>query len=122
MFLPPQMNTDTQTNKSSRSNHSQQWPNTETGQETQISAQQKRVLVGVERTVKGETGVRSKEQKSPVETGDNKAFVTLVENLKGDPGVNSNSSDGKQRKGTSLKESALKKSQENKLRGKAGEF
>ena len=121
MFLPPQMLTDAQTNKSSRSNHSQQASNSETGQQTQITAQQNRV-VGMERTLKRETGARSKEQKRPAETEHDKASVSLVENLKGDPGVNSNSSDSKQRKGTSLKESALKKSLENKLRGKAGEF
>jgi len=108
------MLTDTQRNKSSRSNHGQQGSNTETGQQTQTTA--------VEKTLKGETGVRSKEQKNSAETGDNKAFVTLVEKLKGDPGVNSNSSDTKQRQATSLKESAVKKFQETKLRSKAGEF
>ena len=113
--------TDAHTNKSSRSNNSQQGPNSEPGQQTQITARQKRV-VGEERTLKGEIGERGKEQKRPAEAGHNKAFVTLVENLKGDPGVNSNSSDSKQRKATSLKESAVKKSLENKLRGKAGEF
>ena len=104
-MLPPQTLTDAQTNKSSWSNHSQP--------------------VGVERTLKGEIKATSKEQKIPQkipETRDNKAFVTLVENLKGDPGMNSNSSDSKQRKAAFLKETAVKKSLENKLREKAGEF
>ena len=112
------MLTDAQRNKSSRLNHEQQGSNTETGQQSQTTAQQKRV----EKTLKGETGVRSKEQKRSAQIRDNKAFMTLVENLKGDPGVNSNSSDTKQRKATSPKESAVKAFQENKLRGKAGEF
>ena len=105
-LLPPQMLTDAQTNKSSWANHSQH--------------------VGVERNLKGEVGERSKEQKirpkQIPETRDNKAFLTLVENLKGDPGMNSNSSDSKQRKAAFLKETAVKKSLENKLRDKAGEF
>lgn len=80
-------------------------------------------MVDVEKNSKGEIGgSRGEERKRPgVEIGD-KTFVTLVENLKGDPGVNSNSSDSKQRKAASLKESAVKKSLENKLRDKAGEF
>lgn len=79
-------------------------------------------MVDVEKNSKGEIGGRGEERKRPgVEIGD-KTFVTLVENLKGDPGVNSNSSDSKQRKAASLKESAVKKSLENKLRDKDGEF
>lgn len=113
--------TDAHTNKSALSNNSQQGSNSEAGQRTQITTRLKTV-VSVERTFKGEIGDRSKEQKRPAETRDNKAFVTLVENLKGDPGENFNSSDSKQRKATSLKETAVKKSVENKLRGKAGEF
>ena len=105
-MLPPQMLTDAQKNKSSWSNYSQ--------------------YVGVEINLKGEIRETSKEQKNRPkkipETRDNKAFVTLVENLKGDPGMNSNSSDSKQRKAAFLKDTAVKKSLENKLRDKAGEF
>lgn len=103
-FGSNEMLTDAQTNKSSTSKYNQQ--------------------VEVERTLKGETGERSKEQKIPkqiLETRDNKAFVTLVENLKGDPGMKSNSSDGKQRSAAFRKETAVK-TLENKLRDQAGEF
>lgn len=111
---------DAHTNKSSRSNNGQQGSNSEAGQQTQFTAQQKTV-VDVEKTSEGEIGEKGEERKRPAEIG-NKTFVTLVENLKGDPGVNFNSSDSKQRKAASLKESPVKKSLENKLREKAGEF
>ena len=79
-------------------------------------------MVDVEKTSKGDIGERGEERKRPAAEIGDKTFVTLVENLKGDPGVNSNSSDSKQRKAASLKESAVNKSLKNTLREKAGEF
>ena len=86
----------------------------------------------VERSLKGETGGRRKAEKEHEGTRDKKAFRSLVENLRGDLGVNLNSSDSRQRKSdmllnarraATLKETAVKKSVENKLSGNvAGEF
>lgn len=140
--------TNTNTNGSVQSNSSRQGSDSDAGERTHVTTRLKSnatdrfVVHGLktsdaERALKGEIGDRRKAQKKPLETGDNnKAYLSIVENLRGDPGVKRNesvnSNDSKQRKSDMLvhakraatqKQTVVKKkSLENKLRGKAGEF
>ncbi|KAJ7372754.1 hypothetical protein OS493_018032 [Desmophyllum pertusum] len=140
--------TNANTNGSVQSNSSWQGSDSDAGERTHVTTRLKSnatdrfVVHGLktsdaERALKGEIGDRRKAQKKPLETGDNnKAYLSIVENLRGDPGVKRNetvnSNDSKQRKSDMLvhakraatqKQTVVKKkSLENKLRGKAGEF
>ncbi|XP_078347967.1 N-acetylglucosamine-1-phosphotransferase subunit gamma-like [Oculina patagonica] len=127
------------TNKSIELSSSRQGLLHDRGEQTQTttSVPEKSVagslkISDLERSLKGETGERRKVEEKQADTGDKKAFKSLVENLRGDPGANLNSSDSRQRKSdmmanvrraATLKQTAVEKSAENKQSGKAaGEF